>query len=209
MKSCIIPYSQSHTTALTCPLTLIDLVLDRVLFFFSSRRRHTRCSRDWSSDVCSSDLPQQTFHGMLPPEQSLRAHDAVAAQIDDGLEKQAELVALEGDMQVGLETDQAYGGAAHAWRVCNGELTLLPLGDRPGHVRLTPRVLGALQPRGDAGKSHSRGDLDAVLAQRERLLARVLKLGGDGVCGRGRLHLVHEHGQLLAPPTGQHAFHAL
>src|SRR2546429_57324 len=28
----------------------------RLLFFFSSRRRHTRCSRDWSSDVCSSDL---------------------------------------------------------------------------------------------------------------------------------------------------------
>src|SRR2546422_1941864 len=26
------------------------------VFFFSSRRRHTRCSRDWSSDVCSSDL---------------------------------------------------------------------------------------------------------------------------------------------------------
>src|SRR3989449_4994091 len=28
----------------------------RIVFFFSSRRRHTRCSRDWSSDVCSSDL---------------------------------------------------------------------------------------------------------------------------------------------------------
>src|SRR5207302_2940694 len=27
-----------------------------VFFFFSSRRRHTRFSRDWSSDVCSSDL---------------------------------------------------------------------------------------------------------------------------------------------------------
>src|SRR5690606_40435749 len=27
-----------------------------ILFFFSSRRRHTRFSRDWSSDVCSSDL---------------------------------------------------------------------------------------------------------------------------------------------------------
>src|SRR3712207_9436001 len=27
-----------------------------VLFFFSSRRRHTRYWRDWSSDVCSSDL---------------------------------------------------------------------------------------------------------------------------------------------------------
>src|SRR5690606_40727188 len=31
------------------------------VFFFSSRRRHTRFSRDWSSDVCSSDLK----HGLL------------------------------------------------------------------------------------------------------------------------------------------------
>src|SRR5207245_7748207 len=30
-----------------------------ILFFcFASRRRHTRCYRDWSSDVCSSDLLQ-------------------------------------------------------------------------------------------------------------------------------------------------------
>src|SRR5690606_40346443 len=29
-----------------------------ISFFFSSRRRHTRFSRDWSSDVCSSDLKQ-------------------------------------------------------------------------------------------------------------------------------------------------------
>src|SRR5690606_39928968 len=28
------------------------------IFFFSSRRRHTSFSRDWSSDVCSSDLPR-------------------------------------------------------------------------------------------------------------------------------------------------------
>src|SRR5699024_11479193 len=27
-----------------------------IIFFFSSRRRHTRSKRDWSSDVCSSDL---------------------------------------------------------------------------------------------------------------------------------------------------------
>src|SRR2546422_9246729 len=33
-------------------------------FFFSSRRRHTRCSRDWSSDVCSSDLAGR-HHGRL------------------------------------------------------------------------------------------------------------------------------------------------
>src|SRR5699024_11278042 len=29
------------------------------LFFFSSRRRHTRSKRDWSSDVCSSDLTSE------------------------------------------------------------------------------------------------------------------------------------------------------
>src|SRR5690606_39821325 len=32
------------------------LLHDLACFFFSSRRRHTRFSRDWSSDVCSSDL---------------------------------------------------------------------------------------------------------------------------------------------------------
>src|ERR1035438_6628504 len=36
-------------------------------FFFSSRRRHTRCLSDWSSDVCSSDLyiPHEKALGML------------------------------------------------------------------------------------------------------------------------------------------------
>src|SRR5207245_7740547 len=34
----------------------LRVVLFCVHFFFSSRRRHTRCYRDWSSDVCSSDL---------------------------------------------------------------------------------------------------------------------------------------------------------
>src|SRR5438876_11906421 len=41
-----------------------------IFFFFSSRRRHTRWTGDWSSDVCSSDLEREwrghgsgTFHG--------------------------------------------------------------------------------------------------------------------------------------------------
>src|SRR5262245_64808220 len=34
----------------------ISITLGLVRFFFSSRRRHTRCLSDWSSDVCSSDL---------------------------------------------------------------------------------------------------------------------------------------------------------
>src|SRR5690625_7201119 len=46
------------------------------VFFFSSRRRHTRWPRDWSSDVCSSDLyfPRPDYqigvvHGRMKPEE--------------------------------------------------------------------------------------------------------------------------------------------
>src|SRR2546430_11766367 len=36
---------------------LVKVPLIECFFFFSSRRRHTRFDCDWSSDVCSSDLP--------------------------------------------------------------------------------------------------------------------------------------------------------
>src|SRR5256884_9266559 len=49
------------------------------LFFFSSRRRHTRCSRDWSSDVCSSDLHKLP----LAAADSLTPHFAWAAFLKD------------------------------------------------------------------------------------------------------------------------------
>src|SRR5215217_8652570 len=38
------------------------------LFFFSSRRRHTRYWRDWSSDVCSSDLRVPAFTALVDPD---------------------------------------------------------------------------------------------------------------------------------------------
>src|SRR2546421_9828504 len=38
----------------------------RLFFFFSSRRRHTRSDRDWSSDVCSSDL-RHSYREVWPP----------------------------------------------------------------------------------------------------------------------------------------------
>src|SRR5260363_340882 len=40
-----------------------------MIFFFSSRRRHTICSGDWSSDVCSSDLKIYALESikLMPP----------------------------------------------------------------------------------------------------------------------------------------------
>src|SRR5690606_41100239 len=53
-----------------------------VCFFFSSRRRHTRFSRDWSSDVCSSDL---WFPFWAAPEQVriLTINDTVMDYVDE------------------------------------------------------------------------------------------------------------------------------
>src|SRR5207249_8914733 len=47
---------------------ILLLLMYLFFFFFSSRRRHTRSKRDWSSDVCSSDLiVERGFSGRLRP----------------------------------------------------------------------------------------------------------------------------------------------
>src|SRR5690606_40572592 len=69
-------------------------------FFFSSRRRHTRFSRDWSSDVCSSDLFDSliTISKLSPKDSSfkiftwqlvindnlVRQHGAIQMKTNDG-----------------------------------------------------------------------------------------------------------------------------
>src|SRR6266511_294571 len=53
----------------------------KIVFVFSSRRRHTRFSRDWSSDVCSSDLTAGGTLGILiPPSVMIIVYAAVAGQ---------------------------------------------------------------------------------------------------------------------------------
>src|SRR5699024_11455337 len=48
------------------------------IFCFSSRRRHTRSKRDWSSDVCSSDLRQyQRLIEPMPPNNGLHLNQIV------------------------------------------------------------------------------------------------------------------------------------
>src|SRR5207249_5170445 len=53
-------------------------------FFFSSRRRHTRSKRDWSSDVCSSDLFGLT---VVAPERSDQMTATLGALSDAGNER--------------------------------------------------------------------------------------------------------------------------
>src|SRR2546421_3017012 len=46
-----------------------------IFFFFSSRRRHTRSDRDWSSDVCSSDLRTHHSQQRVHPHSQERKED--------------------------------------------------------------------------------------------------------------------------------------
>src|SRR5438067_3335691 len=67
-------------------------ILYYVFFFFSSRRRHTRSKRDWSSDVCSSDLKVQRIAAQksleLDERVSLISHDRAMLTLSMGHDSQ-------------------------------------------------------------------------------------------------------------------------
>src|SRR5215212_6041174 len=151
-----------------------------VIFFFSSRRRHTRCLSDWSSDVCSSDLE--------PVLAALAARDTEAAR---GLETFAgcgvkwliESVLRPQPTDPDPEAMRR-GSIAHAVL----ERTLRKLGEREGSARLTPASLPAALAELDsaiddlrrtAGGTRAR----AVLRELEVDLRRLLR--HEAECGAG------------------------
>src|SRR5690606_39395234 len=69
------------------------------LFFFSSRRRHTIFSRDWSSDVCSSDLDFTA-----PPEPGREVAPEPSTEDDDA----AALRSLREDVEALIEDGRTY-----------------------------------------------------------------------------------------------------
>src|SRR6266849_8028308 len=92
-----------------------------LLFFFSSRRRHTRSTRDWSSDVCSSDLlPGIELDGVCYLR-SLAETDELRQRLNA-----AERVVVIGAGFIGLE----FAAVAHAQ------------GKQVHIVELTDRVMG-------------------------------------------------------------------
>src|SRR6266576_4083231 len=58
---------------------LMRMTVLTIFFFFSSRRRHTRSLRDWSSDVCSSDLDE---HGLRKNRGAIGRAGPIAAHGD-------------------------------------------------------------------------------------------------------------------------------
>src|SRR5205085_3384080 len=79
------------------------------LFFFSSRRRHTRFDCDWSSDVCSSDLIAEQIVGSIDDDGYLRrdlnaiADDLAFRQNIDSSEAEIEQLIRSEERRVGKE----------------------------------------------------------------------------------------------------------
>src|SRR5471030_542177 len=78
------------------PFQNADLTM--VVFFFSSRRRHTRCLSDWSSDVCSSDLGDLTWKFTAIPDR------APTIELIKDPERQA-----RGSLRLDYKMDDDYG----------------------------------------------------------------------------------------------------
>src|SRR5206468_4492239 len=81
-------------------------------FFFSSRRRHTRSDRDWSSDVCSSDLVRRALPATL-----VLAGDGPERDL---AEQEVDRLKLRGDVRFLGKVDQV------AELLRGGDLFLLP-----------------------------------------------------------------------------------
>src|SRR5271167_2099005 len=62
MPQAAFPFTGSSTWSISRSRSIACRLTANTRFFFSSRRRHTISKRDWSSDVCSSDLGEDNYH---------------------------------------------------------------------------------------------------------------------------------------------------
>src|SRR5436309_4958611 len=110
-------------------------------FFFSSRRRHTRFSRDWSSDVCSSDLRSRLIHSFdfysnllgVPAARLARVPVVIASQRDLGnlrppLQRRLHNVVLGLADRVAVNAEIVAEGAAKTGIVASSRIVVIPNG---------------------------------------------------------------------------------
>src|SRR3989304_4070298 len=115
------------------------------LVFFSSRRRHTRCSRDWSSDVCSSDL-----QGIM--EKYLSNVDGYALRIQTGGTLQVYTMGSVSWAQASGSTVLSAGTWYHVAAVFDGGALRLYLNGAPDGTAATTFAPGdATGPRESRG----------------------------------------------------------
>src|SRR2546427_9553178 len=119
-----------------------------VIFFFSSRRRHTRFDCDWSSDVCSSDLISRAGPAAIgvdvlfvEPDRSVAGADAALAQAVQG-----------GKVVLGIAgidyRDRRFPHPPHVAPVLSSGRRELPLQQFDGQLQSRPEIDRAAAGRG-------------------------------------------------------------
>src|SRR5207249_7674822 len=124
-------------------------------FFFSSRRRHTRSKRDWSSDVCSSDLLRSLDDDAGDP-QSVRKRLELDALHPDR-KRHTDLLAPLGSDLVRLHFLAAIGRGTD---LISGEDEVVKM---PEVVRVLDAELELAGPRVPMEHAHSRAPWSAAL----------------------------------------------
>src|SRR5699024_1749404 len=142
----------------------------RIFFFFSSRRRHTRSKRDWSSDVCSSDLRNHLVILLLSNLHTRRLN----------LDRFGRMLHLLCQHFIGRRRILIFSNPKLVLGICNllqsfvcFELILVLLFDSLGNG-----FLGLRRARGtrlSSGRSRSSASGSGVLIQPELLLKPVLQ----------------------------------
>src|SRR5215203_6505294 len=122
----------------------------RYFFFFSSRRRHTRYWRDWSSDVCSSDLPTHAAEAAVPL-------DCLAAR--ESLERCALALRRAGEGAIGTRS-------RHLGALARGPARALQR--ERGKLNQKIREIRAAAERGLAERSSSQQRIGTVVLERAR-----------------------------------------
>src|SRR5256885_5702151 len=121
-----------------------------VAFFFSSRRRHTRLQGDWSSDVCSSDLPEglskgyyvkPTIFAGVTPEMTIAREEIFGPVI-------SVLAYEDEDDAVRIANDTIYGLAGAVWSADASRAERVARRLRTGQVDINGGRFNPLAPFG-------------------------------------------------------------
>src|SRR5690606_27199216 len=110
------------------------------LFFFSSRRRHTRFSRDWSSDVCSSDLVRVGLEEVAVHRSELVGPIVVGQVVEFVDEPQSNGKTIRWcQVDVGEGEPRGIGCGAHNFLVGDKVVVTLPGSVLPGRFPIAAR----------------------------------------------------------------------